>query len=194
MIKNNIFSALVVFVTFASGCATQVKSNNSSAVKSVSFDQIEQIGLGQSQEQVIKFLGVPQSKQDFESKGKPFIRFEYVNVDQNLSQRAAMVFDSSDKKVSAKTFIPTEGDFANSLNDLISEKYKNSKFIYYMKPRCKDHSASAESIAINLDQGILINYIKADFGVLAISWMEQYELSDIVRKLELCQKSQAQPK
>jgi hypothetical protein len=194
MIKSNIYSALILLVTFAIGCVTKVKSDNLSAVKSVSFDQIEQIRLDQSQEQVINLLGVPQTKEDYESNGKAVNIFEYAKADQNLSQRATIVFDSSDKKVIAKTFVPTEGDFANSLNDLIFQKYKNSKFIYYMKPRCKDHSASAESIAINLDQGILINYIKADFGVLAISWMKQYELLDLVKKLELCQKGKAQPR
>ncbi len=181
-------------VFFLSACTAPVKSSNNTLVKNMSLSQIDQIELGQDQEQVINVLGNPNSKEIIEKNGKKFDRFEYFKADENLSQRAIVLLDNSSRTVQSKTFIPIDVESSNWLHYFISEKYKNLKFAYYYKPRCKSHSASSDAVAVNLEKGILINYVKADLGVLAVSWMVPEELSNLVKELQRCQTSKVLPK
>ncbi len=177
---------MLLLLMLCTSCSSNYKSTRKHLV--VSFDQIENVLIGQVKSEVVKSIGEPQSSELIAIRGKQFHSLEYRNIDAYESQRVTVLLDPFTGKVISKTFIPNSGELEESKDYLVNKKYKNMKFATYLKPRCGSHSVSADAILVNIEQGIVINYLKKDSGVLAISWMNDRELSDILEKMKNCSK------
>ena len=178
----NLFLFLLLFLFFS--CSTMNKIQPKT--ETFSFEKFELVKIGQSESDVIKYLGKPQTQGNFKQDLKILYTFEFENSDN--SQRASVLLNPENKTVVSKTFVPANNESENSTQFLTQIKYQGLKFIGMPRPRCSKHYPLSDAFFVNYESGILINYYKDSTEVISISWMLKEDLIRTVEKVSTCAK------
>ena len=179
-------SALVLL--FLSACGLLNKNDH---VKDVEVAQFNLIKLGQSKEEVKKFLGPAEQSYIVKSLNKNDEGIWIYSEKASQSQRAAISFDISANKVIGKTFVPKENEPEESFKFVFNEKFKEVKFVEIPLKKCLDFTPT-QSFYFNIEKGLSIEYNRRLKVIESISWTSPEEIKDHIRRIQTCQKNESE--
>lgn len=173
MVKN---SLIILGVTLGLlSCTSLVKQK-----KYISIQQVEQIPIGVSSEEVLSLLGKPSEKREIDKK----IIFIYDNPSGDM-QRASLGFDA-EKKLEAKMVMPDESEPESSVEFVLKSKFPQGKFLSINFPQCGMDYVSGSALFVDYATGVSIIYHKGQRDVEAISWNTPVRLKQNVEDIKSC--------
>ena len=173
---------------FLSACGLLNKNDH---VKDVEVAQFNLVKLGQSKEEVKKFLGPAEQSYIVKSLNKNDEGIWIYSEKASQSQRAAISFDISANKVIGKTFVPKENEPEESFKFVFNEKFKEVKFVEIPLKKCLDFTPT-QSFYFNIEKGLSVAYNRRLKVIESISWTSPEEIKDHIRRIQTCQKNESE--
>ena len=180
--KNELF--LLFLILFMISCNTK-EVFHKTELKTLSYDEFDQIKLGLKVEQIESQLN-SQYKIEKSSNKNDVIEWFIFGNESSPWQRSAIIFDKKTNAVTAKSFIPFNGEKENNLKFILENKFPDITFEKHKLPICKRDYMPNSIFYANVKSGILIRYNELSNDVESLSWTSSDEVRNKIKKLTTC--------
>jgi hypothetical protein len=170
---------LVITFFYLSSCSTNLIKEH----HKINFEEIIQIKLGESKDQVFKKLGNP-NEVNLSADNKKIL-LDYYKSEESKSIRASIVLDEN-RKVISKTFVPNDDEQLVKLEYVKNSLFGKNQFIEFLNPHCLTHAPSSEGVLVDIVNGIAIHFVKKDSEILFITWLLNSDLKLLTDKWSQC--------